>query len=177
MARIREDDETAFKALFEHYFLPLSRYASAIIDNRETAFELVQDVLLVVWVRRRDIEIHTSLATYLYSALRNAALNARRRSGLAIQMEALARDDFSPGMGSAPIDSLTSASLDERAHILRTALDRLTPRRREVVLLRWMSEMTNGEIAKVLGISVRTVESTHARAIDDLTVLLRDRFP
>jgi len=63
--------------------------------------------------------------------------------------------------GPASADPLT-------ALVVRRALDRLTPRQRAVLVLRYYDDLTERETAEILGISVGTVKSTNAAALERL---------
>ena len=58
--------------------------------------------------------------------------------------------------------------LADRMQSLQNAMATLTPGRRNVILLRWIHGFTFAEIADLLGVSVRSVETQHLRAMKDL---------
>src|ERR1700691_4531022 len=78
VARIRAGDTHAYRAMFEAYYDPLCAFAGAYVDSPPTAEELVQDVFAWVWAERTRWTVRDSLKNYLFGAVRNRALNARR---------------------------------------------------------------------------------------------------
>lgn len=74
--QIQDDDEKAFKALFEKYYNCLCFYASQIVHNDQLSEELVQDVFVKLWNNRTRIIITGSLQSYLYQSVHNQAINS-----------------------------------------------------------------------------------------------------
>lgn len=73
--------------------------------------------------------------------------------------------------GTSPSGGLERA---ERRAAVRAALDRLRPRDREVLVLRYLEDLTTREVAAVLGVSEGAVKMRHVRALDALRHLLPD---
>jgi RNA polymerase sigma factor (sigma-70 family) len=62
---------------------------------------------------------------------------------------------------------------EEHSQVL-AAVRRLAPRQREVLVLRYWSDMSEAQIADVLGLSRGTVKSTASRALDALEKIMKD---
>jgi len=67
-----------------------------------------------------------------------------------------------------------AARREERGRQLRGALAKLAPHDREVLVLRYLEQLSNREIAAVLGVTERTVRSRHRRALMRLGDLIGD---
>lgn len=65
---------------------------------------------------------------------------------------------------------------DEHMRVL-AALKRLAPRQREVLVLRYWSELSETQMADVLGLSRGTIKSTASRALDALEKIMKDEQP
>src|SRR5689334_437514 len=81
LTRIRAGDNAAFEALFRRYYRELCVYAARIDADAGSAEEIVQEILLRVWLRREELPEVRSLGAYLYMAVRNLALTRRGRAG------------------------------------------------------------------------------------------------
>ncbi len=188
--RIRAGDAQAFEMLVRAYAKPVYELAFRYLRRSADAQEVGQDVFVRVWERRAQWELRGSLRGYLMAAARNHALNALtargRREGLGGRPVRGGWDDASghestgepaaiPGMSTAPADAESMVIAAERTAVLRRAIGALSPRRREVLMLRWESGLTYAEIAMLLGITPKGVEMTHARAIQDLRTALTNR--
>lgn len=65
-------------------------------------------------------------------------------------------------------EAASSATDPEAVLVVRRALDRLTPRQRAVLVLRHFDDLTERETADILGVSIGTVKSTNAAALERL---------
>jgi RNA polymerase sigma-70 factor (ECF subfamily) len=178
VARIRAGEANAFAELFDRYYLPLAGFTESIIRSDDAARDIVHDVLLRIWINHHTWTPKSSVAAYLFTAVRNAARTRVRdlRSAAHIT-NTLAAIGERAGSGAGPLTGAETIDNAERAALLRHALVQLAERRREVVLLRWSGELSFKEIAAILGMTVRAVENLHARALDDLRRLLAGRLP
>ncbi|MER6100072.1 sigma-70 family RNA polymerase sigma factor [Streptomyces sp. NPDC001728] len=141
--------------------LDMVRLALFLVDDLHTAEDVVQDAFTAL------CRTHgTSLGglqdpgAYLHTAVVNAARSVLRR-----RRTARAYTPPHPGAG-APVDEGLLLA-EEHRHVL-DALAQLTRRQREVLVLRYWSELTEAQIARTLGLSRGTVKSTASRALDAL---------
>jgi RNA polymerase sigma-70 factor (ECF subfamily) len=177
--RIAEGDEAAFERLFHTHFRRLCEFAFLFTRSAATAEEIVQAVMLRVWERRRTWEPRGGVRAYLYAACRNAALDLIRHEELVrdVEVAVRARDEAMPGLGSQPRPPDALVAEHELRDAIGQALSSLPERRRTVVLLRWQHGMGPSEIARVLGITVKGVESNIARALADIRERLEKYRP
>ena len=156
-------DEDAFVMLVARYKQPMLRLAESMILNRAVAEEVVQDTWIGV-VRGIDrFEGRSSFKTWLFSILVNRARSANSREHSEISIDTLhavepLRFDAS-GQWADPLDAWTEES-DERLDAasllpaLKSALETLPPRQRQIVLLRDVEGLSHDEACNVLGISI-----------------------
>lgn len=178
IARVRAGDVVAYETLFRAWHARLIGYAAALLKDSALAEDVVQTVFLRIWQNRASFTIRTSLRAYLYTAVRNGALNriARRRTERdgwqeAVQEELARRGD---ALAPTPLDALESADI---VAVVRRAIDRLPARRREALILRWNHGLSHAEIARTLGISVKGVENHITRALKSLREQFGDQDP
>lgn len=157
--RIRAGDETAFDALVREHYNGLCLFAARMLDSRAVAEEVVQDVLLRIWQQRAQWHVHSSVAAYLYTAVRNQALNCARRERLLQrwQHSSMLELDIADGSLAAP-DADERIREEEIAEALERAVQELPPRCRETFILRRQHHMSCAEIARVMQIAPKTVE-------------------
>jgi RNA polymerase sigma-70 factor (ECF subfamily) len=162
LSRLRSGDEEAFVMLVARYQRSMLRLARSMVSNDAVAEEVVQDTWLGV-VRGIDrFEGRSSFKTWLFSILVNRARSAGSAEHPNTPVEALhavdpARFD-AQGQWADPLERWSEERedrLDARAltPILNSALDDLPPRQRQVVMLRDIEGLTNGETCSALGIS------------------------
>ncbi len=166
LERIRAGDEAAFEALFKTYYRPLCDFVHGYVRSRETAEELVQTVFLRIWEKRESWEPVTGIRAYLFAACRNQALDhLRHRRVVGRVMVASRCIELEPSALARPDEATDAAELSEA---LRRAVDELPERRRAVLVLRWQHQLSNLEIARALGISLKGVEAHVTRALAGL---------
>jgi len=172
--RMRLGDEKALETIFRTHYPGLVGFVRRYVKTTEIAEELVQDLFLKIWSRRGSLGAIDSVKTYLFRAARNTALNHLRRRKLEHEWqekEALASTEEQGQEGDEPVTE------SELAAAVRAAVDRLPPRCREVFMLSRDGGLTYGEIAKSLGISIKTVETQMGRALKALRESLKRYRP
>ena len=169
---VRAGDEHAFERVFRGHYGSLCAFAITFVRSPETAEEIVQNVFLNIWMNRERWQVRGSLRAYLFGAVRNQALNHLKRGRLErAWAESAATEGVLELHGSTP-DPAMAVEGEEMEDAVRGAIDRLPPRARMAVQLRWEGELKYAEIAEVMGISVKGVENQLSRAMEALRRLL-----
>jgi RNA polymerase sigma-70 factor (ECF subfamily) len=164
---VRRGDPAALEALFRAYATPLREFAYRLVQERDVAHELVQDVFLGIWAQRAVWRVRGPVSTYLFGAVRNRALNEMRRERAFRRLEVGADLERRSWLAErAPVDALVLGR--ELADAIRRALDGISARAREVFRLAREEELKYARIAERLGVSVPTVERDMAKAVDAL---------
>lgn len=167
VARVSTGDEGAYEELFHRYYRELCRFAARIDFTPGAAEEIVQDVFLKVWLRRDTLFEVKALGSYLYTAVRNQALNQleretnreRWRKATELKHQAL------PAQAPSADEEVRLAELTVA---IERALDELPPRCREAFLLQRRQHLSVAEIARVMQIAPKTVEIQIGNALRTL---------
>lgn len=168
-----DDDREAFHTLFNHFYAALCLYAKKFIEDTATREDIVQDVFLTVWEKRKYIDIHISAKSYLITSVKNMSLNHLRREGYSQEYISKALEN-QPVYTEHPDDLYTLRELQE---ILNKALEKLPEEYRIAFVMSRMEQKSTSEIASRLGVSVRTVERYRNRALQILQEELKDYLP
>jgi RNA polymerase sigma-70 factor (ECF subfamily) len=167
LSRIRAGDQAAFAVVFRASYAPLVGMAESLLAGRAVAEEVVQDVMLELWRRRETLTLDESLRAYLFQSVRNRALNHLRHD----RVKQVAEPELIRGSQQVQLpDELLEQEEVENA--VRQSVSQLPPRCREVFELSRVHGLKYSEIAKVLGISVKTVETQMGKALR----VLRERL-
>lgn len=173
VARIRAGDHAAFEVLFRRHYRGLCRFAAGHVGSMTQAEEIVQTIFFRIWQRHREWAPRGSLRAYLYRAARNEAIKHlqrdRIRQGLAVPV--------TDALMAARTTADGEALQQELARAATHALAELPERRRLVFLLSRDHGLTYNEIAAVLEISVKTVETHMGRALAHLRERLEEFLP
>lgn len=148
------------------------RSANRVLHDPGVAEELSQDVFLELWRRRESLAPDSSVAGYLMQAVRNRSLNHLRHLQVqqksAVYVEALSEP-------TEYADADTQAG--ELQDAVRSAIDALPPRTREVFLMSRERNLRYSEIAEQLGVTVKAVEANMSRALRQLREKLSPFLP
>jgi RNA polymerase sigma-70 factor (ECF subfamily) len=162
VARLRDGDEAAFVTLVGRYQQPMLRLARSFTSSHAVAEEAVQDTWMGLVRGIDNFEGRSSFKTWLFRILVNRARSAGTREHPAAPTEALHTVDPArfnvQGQWADPVDHWIEESeqrLDAAAWapVLKSALEDLPPRQRQVVLLRDVEGLTHDEVCTVLGIT------------------------
>jgi RNA polymerase sigma-70 factor (sigma-E family) len=154
------EDDAAFREYVLARGTALLRMAVMLTGNRADAEDLVQAALAKTYLAWGKINDRAALDAYVRRAMVNTHISWWRRRKL---------EEF-------PTDELPDQVVadhsgeSDMAEVVRRALDRLPRRMRAAVMLRYFEDMTEPEIAAVLGISLGTVKSTVSRAVARLRI-------
>jgi RNA polymerase sigma-70 factor (ECF subfamily) len=172
-ARIRAGDARALQSLFREYYTSLCDFAVRYVREESVAEDLVQDLFSDLWARRGDWTPRESVRAYLFSAVRNRALNLRKRQAVERDWE---RDETVSEVPTLHLVAETTPDRLEREELsarVAAAMESLPERCRLVMHLRWRERLPHAEIAAVMGISVKGVEMQLSRGLKALRLLLR----
>jgi RNA polymerase sigma-70 factor (ECF subfamily) len=161
LARAREGDEAAFRALYERHRYVVLRFAYRLLGCLHGAQDVVHDCFLGLMERPDGFDAErASLRTYLCGSARHLAFRILRRRGIQIELE----DSDAESMPAREDDPLHELIGDETAARIASAVGRLPPLQREALVLFEYEEMSLAEIAAVAGVSVPTVSARIHRA-------------
>ena len=164
LARLQQDDEQAFAAIYDRFAADLIAYAGARLFRLEDARDIVQDVFVKLWHNRETMQIHTRLGSYLYTATRNRVIDHIRRNaireGYGLLLQSL-------GSANSP-DAAQLLAAKELSSRVQQVLDALTPKVRTVYRLSREQQLSISEIAARLNVSEQTVKNQLTTALNHL---------
>lgn len=156
----------AFQPLYDHYFPRVFAYVAYRVGSKPDAEDLTADIFLKIIeaIPRFEYRGAGSFATWLFRIAHNAVQQfyrtLHRRSTIPL-------DDLPEIQSADLLPDEMFARKEQFAH-LQTALTSLTPRRQEIITLRFFGGLRNQEIAAVLNLDERTVASHLCRGLEDL---------
>lgn len=175
--RARQGDAGAFEAIMRRHNRLLFRTARGVVNDDAEAQDVVQEAYLRAFTHLDAFRGDAALGTWLARIAINVALDARRKRGAVVSLDA--SDDARDMPTGEPAMSLRSPEHDapdrqaERSQVrelLQSAIARLPPIYRSVFILRAVEEMSVDEAAFCLDVSGDVVKTRYLRARS----LLRD---
>lgn len=161
-----DDGWRAFEVLAREQYAALCAYAYRYVTDRDTAEEIVQDVLFRVWQRRGQLA-DLELLPYVFRSTANAAISHLRTERATRRRDAQLANEI-VGEAAPP-----SEPVDDLAARAREAIEALPERCRLIFLLSRDSGLTYAAIAERLSISVKTVENQMCKALRLLRLALQ----
>ncbi|MDB5128862.1 RNA polymerase sigma factor [Mucilaginibacter sp.] len=166
---IRMDDELAFTALFDRYWIRLYKTAQTYIKDHEVSEEIVHDVFLNLWERRHVLQIG-SFSNFLLTAVRYQVYNRLRAAKPHVFLTIDHADTPEMLAHNAGEEHINEQEFKQE---LNRHLVQLPKRCQEIFYLSRMLHLSNQEIAAKLGISKRSVENQLTVALKHLRTLLK----
>lgn len=151
-------------AMFQQHHAALVRLAYLMTSDADLAEDLTQEAYARFMQRGRRMRQTEATYFYLRSTVMNLARDSLRRR--LVEM----RERVRSARERAQVGSL--GDLEGSVDLMR-ALSRLPSRKRACVVLRYYADLTEADTARTLGISVGTVKSQTAKALDQLEHALR----
>jgi RNA polymerase sigma-70 factor (ECF subfamily) len=162
--RVRAGDVAALEEAFRACYASMCSFVRAQVGSADTAEDLVQDVFMRVWQTRNRLDPNGSLRSLLYRSAHNAALNfLKHRSVESRWLHAAATSPPRIAVGGDD-----PAAFDELARAVEHALAALPERCRLIFIMSRQQGLSYTDIADVLGLSVKTVETQMGRALKAL---------
>jgi RNA polymerase sigma-70 factor (ECF subfamily) len=169
-ARIAAGQAQAFRELFNREAAGLIRYATGILGSREDARDAAQEAFFRLWQNRARLDVSADPARLLYTIVRNLARDRLRHRAVEQRPHPLLETQHIVQAGPLLADEVED--VDDLQDVIQQALETLSPRQREIVLLRWKRQLTYEQIGAELGIAPGTVSAHMQRAIGQLKMLL-----
>jgi RNA polymerase sigma-70 factor (sigma-E family) len=158
--------DTVVTELFVVHRLALVRLAFLLLGDQETAEDVVQDAFAAVYRRWSKLADRGQVLPYLRTAVVNGCRMVLRRRAIIGRFR---------GRPEVPFWSAEAAVLlGETRREVFLAVRALPRRQREVLVLRFYLELSEAEIAQVMGVNRGTVKSTASRALKVLAVKLQE---
>ena len=166
---IGQANQKAFEDLYRLFFPRLYNFAMLYVHKKEAAEEIVNDIMVKVWEKRETIVAIENLETYLFTSVRNHSLNyLQKYSHYHVAIE--------PETGIGEMVSMNDPEKElewkEISFKLNMAVEQLPEQCRTVFRLIKEEGFRYKQVAEILSISPRTVETQLFRAIKKLDVIV-----
>lgn len=166
---LSEGDASAFEYVMDRYHQLLCAYAFSISADYELSKDVVQDVFIKLWERRKmTIEIH-SMKRFLYRAVYNGLMDYWRKNNKILTLETKHLETL-----AQVFEQEDESELKRQIERVTRAIQNLPPRCKQTLLLSKKEGMTNIEIAGIMNVSLRTVETQISKAFKILRKKLTD---
>lgn len=166
--KIRIGNTTAFQELFNLYCQQLINFSRNYVKDKQIAENVVQDVFVSVWQNRTNLDPSKMIKAYLFTAVKNNSLKHLRQLNIA----STGIDD---NIKIVSDEVRPDKKFDEKEMELKIhqAIDELPEKCMEIFKMNRFENLKYAEIAVILDISVKTVETQMGRALKKLRERLK----
>lgn len=169
-----DGSEIVFRELFNRYYTPLVTFASRILSASDDPYELATDVVQNMFVSLYEhpvADVSSSVRSLLFASVKNACLNVIKHQKVVRKFE----EEAASALSDEAADSDGAESLIEQSEadaMVASALAKLPEQCRKIFIMSRFDGATNQQIADMLDISKRTVETQISNALRTLRKLL-----
>jgi RNA polymerase sigma-70 factor (ECF subfamily) len=147
---VNRGNESAFAALYYRYRDWVVGLAHRMTGNHEDALDVMQETFAYVASKFPGFALRSRFKTFLYPVVRHLATTRRRKNS-----RFTGRSELSDDTAAPPLPKPSDASREELAAVMAT----LSETHREILLLRFVDDLSLDEIARAMGIPLGTVKS------------------
>lgn len=165
---LKSGDKLAFTEIYERYWGVLLRHARRMLHDDEETKDVLQEVFITLWNKAPELELNTSLSSYLYALVRNRILNLIARDKVKASYLASLEDFIDHGEATADYAIRTN----QLAAQIEEELALLPPKMRAVFELSRKHNLSYHQISEKLSISDNTVKKQISKAIKQLKLKL-----
>ena len=170
--KFREGNSSAFEMIYEQHIKVLANYGNRMSQDKDMVKDAIQDMFVDLWRNKENLGPTDSIKFYLIKAFRR---NLVKKIVSAKKFES--QDDvhvrFDGSFELAHDISIMSAEIEEiKLNELNKQLDRISPRQKEALFLRFYSGLNYTEISKTMGINQQSAYNMVFRALE----ILRERM-
>lgn len=166
---LKNGDSRAYSYLMDNSHQNLCVYAYGLTKDYDQAEDIVQNVFMRLWRRRRDLKTEYSIQNFLYRSVYNEFIDHYRKHRKILPLEKKhieTLNDF--------VEQKDTFAMNELLTLVRSEIQNLPPKCRETFLLSKEEGLSNKEIAKYLNISIKTVEAHITKAYTILRKKISD---
>jgi RNA polymerase sigma-70 factor (ECF subfamily) len=169
--RLKKQDQEAFAEIYDLFVEPLYRFIYFKVNNKEEAQDLTSEVFLKAWnsAQNKGELVVKTLPAFLYRIARNTVIDHYRKKKNDYSLDDLVESGNEPTNDQDP-DQEFDANLDLAT--LETALHELKDEYREVIVLRYVEDLSTTEIAAILDKNKGAVRVLQYRAQEALKKIL-----
>jgi len=160
--KIINGDEQSFESLFNTYCQKLINFSRRYVFDKEIAENIVQDVFVMVWTNKGSLDYSKSIKTYLFTAVKNNSFKYLRHLNVERAHSDITLD------ANEEIDPANKIEKSETADQIQREINNLPEKCREIFSMSKFDKLKYSEIADILDISIKTVETQMGRALKKL---------
>ena len=163
-----DGDKKNFEEIVERYLKIIYNFVYRLIGNEKNAEDITQEIFLRVWKNIKKFDTKKSFKTWIFTIAKNASIDYLRKrkdiimstfdneDGGNVVLDNIIDEELKP-------DEIFALAKDKKT--VELAMDKISIVQKEIIVLKYMNEMSLFEIAEIMDIPLNTVKSHHRRAL------------
>ena len=169
--RLQKGDEMAYANLVDQYSRRLFGYALTLTNDHALSEDILQNVFLKTWAKRKKLNVHTSLQNFLFKSVYNEFINAYKKNRSTMILE----HKYFESLEKA-VHIHDDQSFEVIIAQITKEIQNLPPKCQQIFVLSKKEGLTNIEISEYLNVSIKTVEAQITKAFGILRKKLGNRY-
>lgn len=161
-AHFQSGDKTAFKTIYYKYYMNLYRYGCKTTPNEDLVEDSLQDLFLKLWKNRNSLGQVASVKSYLYRAYMHTLFDALKKHNRTYNGVDLMREEAE---SSVEENLISGESVTETNKHLHYALEHLSKRQKQVVILYYFEGLSYKQIAEILPLRYQGIRNVVHEAV------------
>lgn len=163
--KFRNGDKSSFDQVYYGYINILFNYGRRFTPNESLIEDCIQDFFTDLWVKRELLSKTNQIKPYLLLSLKRRLLRQLGRESKKVGIEDY--QDFLIEFSRE--DELINQKIDsDRIDKLNNTLEKLTPKQKEAIYLKFFEELSYADIAEIMNVETKAVYKLMARAMEGL---------
>jgi RNA polymerase sigma-70 factor (ECF subfamily) len=161
IAQIKLGNEKAFTEIYDKYWSVLYLHARHVLNNRDEARDIVQEVFVCFWNKAKELEASTNINAYLYRSTRNSVIDLIRKEKTKSLYIAKLGSFYEKGEFSTD----RQVNFNELKRLIDQEVQLLPVKMRQVFEMSRNENLSHAQISKQLNISDLTVKKQINKAL------------
>src|SRR5690606_15097160 len=168
---LRSGDSKAYTMLVDIYHHKLCIYAYNLINDKQAAEDIVQNVFIRTWKNRNRLKCDFEIRSFLFKSVYNEFIDEYRKQKLVVPLEKKYIDAL-----TTIVENEDEYALERKIKLVKREIQNLPPKCREIFMLSKQDGLTNIEIAEYKQVSIKSVEANITKAFSILRQSIGDEI-
>ncbi|MCY6485393.1 RNA polymerase sigma factor [Clostridium aestuarii] len=171
--RKKQDNMKHFKELISLIYTDFYKFIFCIVRNQISAEDILQDTLMLAYENFDSLREHSKFKAWIFTIAKREAVTFIKKSKREIPNEDTILDLIHIKEECLPESIIINRELSKHVTM---AINQLKPQYREIIILKYYSELSFVKIAQILNINVNTVRVHHMRAKKDILKYMQQNY-
>lgn len=153
LSALKDGNRESFKWLFDRYKIAVYAYILSMFKSEKWADDVCSEVFIAIWNNRESLQTDT-FKSYLFQIAKNKTLNQLKK----IAADARQEEEFIRRYRENQVKYYETETFGYGEQLLKQEIEKLPPRRKEIIERKYFQGQKNTQIAQDMGITINTVK-------------------